>query len=260
MPVEGKKMSQSLYTAASGMVAQQNKIDTLANNIANVNTHGFKRNRVDFQDTIYQTMRNPADPESGENLLRGTGVLTGATTQSMLQGPMMETGRNLDFTLTNNGFFAVQDANGNVRYTRDGSFHTSELNGVNYLVTANGQFVLNQNQEPITSPVTFDQAEVGINGEITVDGQFLDAIGFFDFANPAGLEAAGSRTWQVGPASGAAEFAVDSEIRQGYLEGSNVDLAEELTQLIEAQRAYAFLSRAITTTDDMKATANDLRR
>lgn len=253
-------MTQALYSAAAGMVAQQNKIDTLADNIANVNTHGFKRKRVDFEDTIYQAMRNPADPESQENLLRGTGVLTGATTTSLAQGPLIDTGRSLDTAISGAAFFAVQDANGEVRYTRDGAFQTSELNGQHYLVNSNGQFVLDQNLQQITSGTSLINLTISTNGQITNNGEDLGQLGLFNFTNPLGLDAAGGRNWQESEASGQAQAADAYQIRQGAIEGSNVDLAEEMTQLIEAQRAYTFLSRAITTTDNMRGTANDIRR
>lgn len=253
-------MSQSLYTAAAGMVAQQNKIDTLADNIANVNTQGFKRKRVDFEDTMYQAMRNPAEPQSEENLLRGTGVLTGATTTSLMQGPLMETGRNLDAAISGMAFFAVQDADGQVLYTRDGAFQTSEENGQHFLVDGNGRYVLDQNLQQILSAEPLNNLTIGSAGDITNNGQNVANLGLFDFVNPQGLSAAGSRTWAESDASGQAALAADYQIRQGAVEGSNVDLAEEMTQLIEAQRAYSLLSRAITTTDDMKATANEIRR
>lgn len=254
-------MSQSLFTAAAGLQAQQQNIDTIANNIANINTNGYRRSRVDFNDAIYTAMQNSALPADGQtgNLQLGSGVIAETTRQIFTAGALQQTERPMDVALGGEGFFAVENPGGPTLYTRDGTFQSSSLNGRNYLVTSNGNFVLDKDGQRISSTDAFDNMSVDAGGRISVGGKAIAELGVYKFANPDGLEAAGGRTFLATAAAGSAQTA-DTDIRQGFIEGSNVDLAEEMSRLINSQRAYAFLSRAITTADEMRSIANDIRR
>lgn len=254
-------MSQSLYTAAVGMKAQQQRIDTLANNIANVNTSGYKKSRVDFKDAIYQTMENPAMPADAaqQNLQLGQGLRIDAEKKIFADGQLLETGRSLDLAMSGSGFYALETPDGLPLYSRNGVFQSQESEGGYALVTTGGQYVLDQNGARITFHRPFDEMRVSEQGQIHIDDQFVGQLGLYEFVNPEGLEGAGNLNYRMTDASGAAQPS-DTRIRQGYLEGSNVDLTEEMTRLIRAQRAYSLLGRAISTADQMKATENDIRR
>lgn len=256
-------MSQSLYTAAVGMRAQQQRIDTMANNVANVNTNGFKKSRVDFKDAMYQAMQNPTLPAGDEtmNLQLGQGLLIDSETKVFSDGALLETGRALDLALSGEGFFALENPEGGAPlYTRDGVFQSQEqADGSFALTTAGGYYVLNTEGQRVEAPVSFEQMSVNENGQITAGGLYVAQLGRFSFVNAQGLEAVGSKTWEATAQAGEPQ-AAETQIRQGYMEGSNVDLSEEMTRLIRAQRAFSLLSRAITTADQMKATENDLRR
>lgn len=254
-------MAQSLYTAAAGMKAQQQNIDTLANNIANINTSGFKKSRVDFGDAIYSAMQNTALPADGQtdNLQLGHGAVVAATRQIFTPGTLEQTGQSLDLALADEGFFAVENPGGTAFYTRDGTFESSVENGRNYLVTTGGDYVLDKNNQRISSEKPLDQAKIDTAGQMAIDGQVIADLGIYTFTNPDGLAAAGSKLFLATDDSGAAVIAAP-DVRQGFTEGSNSELSDEMTDLITAQRAYAFLSRAITTADQMRSVQNDIRR
>ncbi len=254
-------MSQALRTAVSGMAAQQLRMDTIANNIANVNTNSFKKSQVNFSDAVYTTLTNPADTASTENLQRGHGTLTASTKTNYKTGIQQETGRSLDLAIQNEGFFALEQADGTVRYTRDGAFQTSDDGANTWLVNSGGQYLLDTAGRRIGVPSgnDLDQAVVSNSGQVVVSGRQVATIGVWQFANEAGLEATGSKSWQTTAASGEAQSA-DPDLRQGFLEQSNVDLTDELSSLIVSQRAYALIGRAISVADNMKATENDIRR
>ena len=255
-------MSQSLYTAAVGMRAQQQRIDTLANNVANVNTAGFKKSRTDFKDAVYQAMQNPGLPDGGatEALHLGQGILIDSDKKIMSDGALEETGRSLDLALSGEGFYALENPEGPTLYTRDGVFVSQpQPDGSYALTTVNGYYVLNQEGERIQNVLPFDDLSVSSQGQITVGGLFAGQLGRFTFASLEGLASAGSKTYLETDGSGEPE-ASQATVYQGYVESSNVDLAEEMTRLMRAQRAYALLGRAISTADQMKATENDIRR
>lgn len=253
-------MAQSLYTAAAGLKAQQQNIDTLANNIANVNTNGFRKSRVDFSEAIYSALQNTALPADGQtgNLQLGHGVLTAATRRIFTPGTLQETGRSLDLALAGEGFFAAGNPNGPTLYTRDGTFSCSVENGRNYLVTTGGNYVLDRNGERISSTQPLDQATVGADGLVTVGNRPIAQLGVWNFTNPDGLAAAGGKSFLATAVSGDAQ-PIQGDIRQGCMESANVDLTDELTDLITAQRAYSLLSRAISTADEMRAVENNIR-
>ena len=255
-------MSNTLHTAATGLSAQQQRIDTLANNIANVNTGGFKRSRVDFRDAVYSAMQNPAldaDDAAGR-LPLGHGVVVSATRMILDDGPLMQTERMLDLALVGEGFFAVENPDGPMLFSRDGTFRSEQQpDGRFALLTLNGNYVLDADMNRITSADPLDGMSVDPSGRISVGNNVVADIGRFTFTNPQGLEKAGNRTYRATENSGEPETA-GTGIRQGFVEGSNVDLAEEMTQLLRAQRAYSLLSRAVTVADEMRATENEIRR
>jgi len=253
-------MAQSLYTAAAGMKAQQQNIDTIANNIANINTGGYRKSRADFSDAIYSAMQNNALPADGQtgNLQLGHGAILAATRKIFTPGALQQTDRSLDAALAGEGFFAVENPDGPILYTRDGNFSSSPEDGRHFLVTAGGNYVLDQNGARISSLSALDRLEIGTDGEITADGQPVGVIGIWNFANPDGLESVGSKNFLATEASGQAQQAT-AEVRQGFMESSNVELSDEMTELIAAQRAYSLLSRAISTADNMRAVENNIR-
>jgi flagellar basal-body rod protein FlgG len=251
---------QSLYSAASGLKGQQKRLDTLASNIANASTPGFKSTRVDFKDSLYGTMDNPVlDNDADNNLLGGTGVILDATNINWAQSAAIETGLPLDFAIEGDGFFQVQRENGEILYTRSGSFKTAAIDDVNYLTTQQGYFVLDDTGNRIMMPAGGTEVSISEKGVISTPEGEYGMIGLYRFQNPNGLAPTGDTCYAETIASGLPENDDGSIIVQGKLENSNVDLAQELTLLIRSQRAYSLASRALTTTDDMLGLANNMR-
>jgi flagellar basal-body rod protein FlgG len=250
---------QSLFTAASGLSSQQKRLDTLASNIANASTPGYKTTRVDFKDSLYSTMDNPVlDNDVENNLLGGSGVMLDATNIDFRQGVGMDTGVPLDFFIEGDAFFQVQKENGEMVFTRSGSFRTAVIDDASYLVTAQGYFVLDDSGNRIMMPTNSTEFSISENGAIsTTEGEY-GTIGLFGFPNPGGLMASGDTSFTETAASGTPVNDDKSVIIQGKLENSNVDLAQELTLLIRSQRAYSLASRALTTSDDMMGLANNM--
>lgn len=252
-------MSQSCYTAALGIKTQQQRVDAIAANIANINTVVYKYTRVDFKDALYSAMENPAEP-GDENLQLGHGVLLSGMNRVFSQGAYLETGRETDLYIDGEGFFAVRTPAGETQYTRDGSFEKSvEADGI-YLTTAQGNYVLDQSGQKIR--LEEGQMVVSSLGQISAgeDGEPYATIGIFTFANEKGLTAVSDSLFAASDASGAAQAAgQETFVRQKALEGSNVDMAAEFAKLIRAQRLFSLSSRALTTADDMDGMANSLR-
>jgi flagellar basal-body rod protein FlgG len=249
---------QSIYTAASGLNSQQTRLDTIAANIANSSTPGYKSTRVDFKDALYTTMENPAGADEAVNLEAGTGVVIGATTTDFTDGALIATGQPLDFAITGDGFFTVQNENGETLYTRNGSFASTPMDGQNYLVTAQGYFVLDSEGNRITIPdgvSNFSVTSAGIFN--TADGD-TGRLGLTSFSNPDGLDGVGNSCFRATAVSGEPEEAVNVAVVQGSVEGSNVNLASEMTMLIRSQRAFSLASRALQTADDMEGLANNM--
>jgi flagellar basal-body rod protein FlgG len=262
-------MIRALYSAAAGMYAQQLNIDTISNNLANVNTSGFKRSRAEFQDLLYQNLRpggvaNSLGNVAPTELQVGTGVKATSLTRQMSQGDVAQTDNALDIAIEGLGFFQVQRLDGSTGYTRDGSF---KLSSDGILVTTDGLTVLPEVAVPAgTTSIQVSRdgvisAMVGSETEPIQVGTFELAI----FTNPAGLRAVGQNLYLETAASGAAlpgtpgteEF---GQLAQGFLESSNVKVVEEMVAMINAQRAYEINSKAIRTSDDMLSTASNLRR
>ena len=261
-------MLRSLYIAASGMEAQSLKIDTISNNLANVNTTGFKRSRADFEDLMYQqilapgaaTTQNTANPTG---LQVGTGVRPVSTQKIFTQGDFLQTGNALDVAIEGSGFFQVVDPNGELVYTRSGNFRTDEEGR---LVTANGYSL----EPEIIIPEDAMSVSIGADGIVTVtqpDTTEALEVGQLEvvlFANPAGLKPMGKNLY------GATESAGDplpstpglegaGTLIQGFLEGSNVKVVEEMIDLIVSQRAYETNSKVIQAADEMLRTTTNLK-
>jgi flagellar basal-body rod protein FlgG len=261
-------MLRAMRTAASGMRAQQLYLDTVAHNLANANTTGFKKARVDFEDMLYQTIQ-PATGGTGETpgqtvpLQIGHGSRPTDTEKIYAQGDTETTGNPLDLLVQGDGFFMVTQADGSTGYTRDGSF---KLDANLRLVTAQGNLV----QPEITLPADTRTVSVAADGRVMVQqassttttdvGQLLLAR----FPNPAGLTALGGNLVAESPASGNPQVGSPGDtglgaIQQGALERSNVDVVEEMVNLIVAQRAFELNSKAIKSADEMMSTAVNIR-
>ena len=265
-------MMRALYTAASGMTGQQYNIDVISNNLSNVNTTGYKKSRVDFEDLLYQHQRIAGTPATintyyPTNLEVGLGTNPAATQKMFSQGKMQITDNKTDVAIKGEGFFKVRMPDGSEGYTRDGAFKI-DANGD--LVTSNGFHVIDP---PINLPKDYYKESLSFTpeGQITVKVPGMDEnipigeIKLYRFVNPAGLKSVGSNVLKETPASGAAYEGNPSwpgfgTLKQGYLEMSNVEIVEELVSMIVAQRAYEFNSKAIHTSDSMLATAVNLKR
>jgi flagellar basal-body rod protein FlgG len=261
-------MIQSLYAGSSGMEAQQLSLNTIANNLANANTNGFKRSKIEFQDLLYQRPRT-AGAETGNGNLLPTGVELGngsrvvATAKIFTQGQLRQTGGSLDLAIEGNGFFRITRPDGTDAYTRDGSLKVSSAGT---LVTNDGLVV--------PGPSGFDQyKDIGITPNGNINGvnirtgrveQFSQMPLTF-FPNPAGLRSLGGNLYEETPSSGQAQIGVPGQngvgtLVQGFLESSNVNVVEEMVNMIQAQRAYEINSRAITTSDEMLGQLAQLKR
>jgi flagellar basal-body rod protein FlgG len=253
-------MIRSLWTAKTGMEGQQTKLDAIANNLANVSTNGYKRGGVVFEDLMYQNLRSAGAASSEQSALPtglqvGLGVRVAASTRNFSQGSLQQTGGNLDVAIKGQGFFQIQLPDGTTGYTRDGAFQV-DPNG--QLVTSNG-FVV---QPGITIPVNAQSVTIAPDGTIDVKvpgqtaPQSLGQLQLASFVNPAGLVARGTHLYAETAASGTPNTdAPGSEglgvLQQGFVEGSNVNVVEELVSMIATQRAYELNSKAIQTSDQM---------
>ena len=258
---------RALFTAATGMDAQQTRIDTIANNLANVNTTGYKKSRPDFEDLFYETLRAPgAADASGAALPAGAqighGVKLGSVTRVFTQGERVQTGRDLDLAIDGDGFFQVQLPTGETVYSRDGALQRDRDGN---LTTRSGALITPNVQIPI------DIREVTVLPDGTVSGvaagstapTVLGRIEIARFANPSGLRALGENQFAPTEASGDPEVGAPAQagfgaISQGYLESSNVNMAEELVRMILAQRSFEVNSRVIQASDEMLQKAANL--
>ncbi len=270
-------MIRALYTAASGMTAQQLNVDTISNNMANVNTAAYKKETTNFKSLLYTTMGEANDPNAATAPTVkqvGHGVRALANSRDYSRGILQETGNESDLAIVGDGFFAIQEPDGSEVYTRDGSFRFAMIpdDGTYALVTSDGRPVLSTEGESIIIDVgtPVEELQIGQDGNVfyldETDVQMdIAQIRVVQFANKAGLEAIGSNLYRQTPASGEPMAEADEDglsksiIRTGYLEGSNVQIAEEMVNLIIAQRAYEINSTAIKTADDMLGQANQLK-
>lgn len=270
-------MMRSLWTAASGMKGQQLNVDTISNNISNINTNSFKKERLEFKSLLYQTMEraslDEADTGKPLNLQVGLGVKPIATSRMFTSGNLQKTENPLDFAIGGDGFFVVKTGEDEQSYTKDGTFKISTNEGENSLVTSDGYYVLDTNGDPIVLPnVPLKDIIINsVNGNISYlnKGVTEDTginIAVVQFSNPQGLEAIGGNLYSGTVSSGEPIMELDgdvskrSSIEQGFLELSNVNIAEEMVNLIVAQRAYELNSKSITTSDEMLQLANNIKK
>jgi flagellar basal-body rod protein FlgG len=263
---------KAMWSAASGMKNLQLEIDTISNNLANVNTTGFKGQRVEFQDIMYERMSQP-DQIDGEGnpvpIEIGHGVMTSATLRDFTIGMLQQTENEFDLAINGEHFFEIIDANGNIRYTKDGSFKIATTDAGATLVTSDGYFVQGTNGNIVLGD-DVEEFSVDSLGNILVKHVGEDAyedlgqLNLVKFINPAGLEAEGKNLFSETDASGGPivglEDGDDTEVWQGFIEGSNVQVVDEMINLITAQRAYEINSKSIQTADSMLEVANNLKR
>lgn len=261
-------MMRSLYTAATGMESQQTTIDTISNNLANVNTTAFKRSRANFHDLLYQTLRAPGQNSTAGTMVPsgiqiGSGSKVSSVEKMFSEGAIRITQKSTDLMVEGEGFFRIQKDDGTTAFTRDGSF---KIDNGGRLVTADGFPVMPEIVVP--AGVTHDKIQIGIDGTVTArigsETQELGQIDLANFINPAGLDSIGRNLYSATPASGEAIVGRAGSqgfgrIAQGQLEGSNVNIVEEMVNMITGQRAYEINSKVIQTGDQMLQQTNNIR-
>jgi len=271
-------MVRSLWTAASGMTAQQTYVDTISNNLSNINTTGYKKEQAEFKSLLYQTLQQKTTDAEGNpkpvSAQVGLGVRTAAVTSWFTQGSLTATGNLSDLAIEGDGFFMVQLEDGGVGYTRNGCFKFVEgVDGLT-LADADGHPVLDENGSTIVIPDNISSSKITIDtdGRVMYPDENNNAqsigvqIGVAQFANPSGLEKVSGSILKETAASGGpviesqTDGIAKSKIHQGYLEASNVQAVDEMVNLIVAQRAYEMNSKAITASDEMLQQANNLRQ
>lgn len=270
-------MMRALWSAASGMIAQQTSVDTISNNLANVNTVGFKAEKAEFKSLLYQTIQSPTTTANGVNkpinAQVGLGTRTAAITSQYTQGALTASDSNTAFAISGNGFFAIRGAGGETYYTRNGSFQIAVGTEGMMLTDTSGNPVLDSNGDTIVFPDNTNMTTLSVNssgeifyevnGTLTSSGKYL---GIYQFSNPAGLEKLSGSLLADTAASGQPineatnGNVTKSQIYQNYLESSSVQVVDEMVNLIVAQRAYEMNSKAIQAADDMLSQANQLKR
>ncbi len=271
-------MVRSLWTAASGMKTQQTNVDVISNNLANVNTAAYKKETAEFKSLLYQTLQAETTSANGENkpigAQVGLGVRNSSVTSKFTVGTLTQTDNTFDFAIDGDAFFQVMDADGATYYTRNGAFMLTTAIGGVMLADKDGRPVLDENGSEIIfdSNIELSEISVGTNGEICFPDETNNPvssgikIALVRFANPAGLEKSGQGLYTATDASGepvlesGMQNVKKSTLMQGYIEGSNVQVVDEMVDLIVAQRAYEMNSKAIQAADEMMSQANNLRR
>ncbi len=273
-------MLRSLWTAASGMRSEQVAVDNIANNIANVNTTAYKSQSTQFKSLLYQTLQAETTTANGETKPTaaqvGLGTRVASVNASFTQGALLANDNKMACAIEGSGFYSVQGVDGQIYYTRDGNFGwTLDADGSRVLANSAGLKVMSSAGQRIVLPngVGADTVSVGKDGLLgyrQADGTFVSMntyIGLYQFQNPVGLEKQSGNLYAASEASGEAINErntnlpiTPSTVAQGYLEGSNVNIADEMVSLIISQRAYELNSKAITTSDSMLETANNLKR
>jgi flagellar basal-body rod protein FlgG len=259
-------MNQSLWIAKTGLDAQQTKMSVISNNLANASTTGFKRGRAVFEDLLYQNQRQVGAQSSQQTLyptglMIGTGVRTVATEKLFSQGEMAQTQNPLDVAINGKGFLQVNMPDGTLGYTRDGSL---QVNASGQLVTANGYTI----QPAVTIPADAQSITIGSDGIVSIKqpgsgaSTQVGTLQLAEFVNSAGLQPIGNNLFIESSASGTAQTGAPGAnglgtVMQGYVEGSNVNVVEELVNMIETQRAYEMNSKAIQTSDQMLQFVNN---
>ncbi len=261
-------MIRALWTAASGMQAQQMNIDVISNNLANVNTAGFKKSRSDFQDLMYQTLKTTGAPSTSSTqtagIQVGLGVTPAAVTKVFTPGNITQSGNELDMAIEGDGFFQIQMPDGTTAYSRAGSF---KKDGQGRVVNSDGYPMLPE----MVIPANVSKITVGSDGTVSViqSGQStpttVGTIQLASFANPSGLSSMGHNLYQPTDSSGNANTGTAGQnglgtLSQGFLEMSNVNIMEEMVNMIVGQRAYEINSKAVQAADEMLQTTNNLKR
>ncbi len=260
-------MLRALYSSAAGMQSQQMNLDVIANNLANVNTTGYKKSKIEFQDLLYQTPRLAGSEQGGGNQLPtgleiGHGARAVATAKIFTTGELTHTGEKMDVAVQGDGFFEVQMPDGGRAYTRDGAFKVAS----DGRITTNEGLVVQNGFQPLSPGTT--SVNIASNGEVTAigpSGPQNFRVQLTRFANPAGLESIGRNLYRETPASGTPETGNPAEngfgeLQQGYLEMSNVKVVEEMVNMIIAQRAYEVNAKSVQAADEMMQLSNNLRR
>lgn len=272
-------MVRSLWTAATGMIAQQTNVDTIANNLANVNTTGYKTEVNEFKSLLYQNIQTKTTKADGSQkpvaAQVGLGVRNASITSIFKEGSLLDVESDSAFAIDGRGFFSVKGEDGNTYYTRNGNFQWAlGSNNTNMLCTSDGLPVLDSNGRSIAVSKDYIISEISIDfsGNLCYPDENNNAqsmgirMGIFQFSNPAGLEKQADGLFAETAASGqplneATNTSVSpSKLVQGYVEGSNVQVVDEMVNMIVAQRAYELNSKAITASDEMMQQANNLRR
>jgi flagellar basal-body rod protein FlgG len=263
-------MIRALYSAGSGMVAQQMNVDNIAHNLANANTTGFKMRRVQFQDLLYQSFIQPGSAAGSQTVVPtglqiGLGARPSANEVIFAQGDFQSTGNPLDLVIQGKGFFQVRQANGEAAYTRSGAFHADRDGNI---VTSEG----NALEPAITLPPQAQSISIAADGTVSYTqpgqtaSQVAGQIQLANFTNPAGLNSLGNSLFTPTDASGEATVGLPGgqeglgTLQQGYLEGSNVSVVEEFINMIVSQRAYEASTKVVKAADDMYSQVNNLTR
>lgn len=270
-------MVRSLWTAATGMIGQQTNVDTIANNLSNVNTTGYKAQVNEFKSLLYQNLQTRTTSANGERKPSGAqvglGVRNAAINTLFTNGPMLSNDSNTAFAISGKGFFAVRGEDGNTYYTRNGNFQWTIATNGTMLADSEGNPVLDTQNRPIILDNRYDATQITVTADGSVcypDEQNNPrplgiTIGLYQFTNPAGLERKDSSLYQQSAASGApineatSTTVEKSAVLQNFLEGSNVQIVDEMVNMIVAQRAYEINSKAIVASDEMLQQANNLR-
>ena len=246
-------MLEGLYSAAAGMAAQQQHMDAVANDLANVDTTGYKSVRVGFRDLLY----TQAGKAAGTRVDVGAGAAATQLGRSLEQGALQNTGRMLDVAISGQGFFQVRRGNGSTALTRDGNFH---LDSGGRLVNSSGARVL----PAITVPAgtSEDQVSIASDGTVNVAGKQVGRIRLVTVRSPEGLTPSGSNLFTASAASGPVRAVAGNgtNLQQGYLEGSNVDMADAMVGMMDAQRGFEMASKAIQMQDEMAGIANGVKQ
>jgi flagellar basal-body rod protein FlgG len=252
-------MDASMWVAKTGLDAQQTRMNVISNNLANVNTTGFKRDRAVFEDMLYQNVKQAggqidANSQAPTGMMLGTGVRIVATEKLHNQGNMITTQNSLDLAIAGDGYFQIAKGDGSLAYTRDGGF---KISATGQMVTSSGALL----QPAITIPNTASSVTIGRDGTVSIElaaggSQVLGQIQIARFVNPSGLQSLGQNLMKDTPASGAPQVLAPGvggagSLMQGSLEASNVNVVEEMVNMIETQRAYEINSKAITAVDGM---------
>ena len=244
-------MLEGLYSAAAGMAAQQRRMEALSNDVANVNTNGYRRVRLGFRDLVYQQAGGGANA----GVRTGSGAAADFVGRSQQQGALRQTGNTFDLAIEGPGFFQVRRADGTLALTRDGSFR---LDNNRRLVNSQGQLV-----EPgLTIPrgVTNGDVSVAPDGRVTAGGRLVGRIAIYNVAAPEQMLGAGDNLFVPTAESGPVREQRDGRLVQGHLEGSNVELSDALVDMMDAQRSFSLASRAIHMQDEMMGIANGVKR